>query len=77
MASSRQAAHSPGVTQPMRVLNLYAGIGGNRKLLRNAVDPVLGLHVFQAARPVKISEVRANVELFSELANPAQRPSIK
>ena len=33
----------------VRVLNLYAGIGGNRKLLRNAVYPPMGLHVFNAA----------------------------
>lgn len=39
----------------MMVLNLYAGLGGNRKLWSDCevtaveIDPVLGLHVLNAA----------------------------
>lgn len=46
-------------TPTVKVLNLYAGIGGNRKLLRNAVDPELGLHVFNAINQLK-SQAQVN-----------------
>lgn len=45
-----------------------------RKVLRNAVHPNTGLHVFQAVWLQIISESRANVELFSELAKSAPTP---
>ena len=49
-------------------IELPDGTKNQRKLLRNAVDPILGLHVFQAVGLQIRSEVRANLELFSELA---------
>jgi DNA (cytosine-5)-methyltransferase 1 len=51
----------------LRVLNLYAGIGGNRKLWPGHVevtavelDPKIGLHVFDSAfnkKQLRLSEV--------------------
>lgn len=60
-ATKEQLEASHGITVPPGTKNI-------RKLLRNAVDPRLGLHVFEAVGFGKISEVRANLELFSELA---------
>jgi DNA (cytosine-5)-methyltransferase 1 len=58
-------SNSHGITLPL-------GTKDSRKLLRNAVDPLLGLHVLQAVGPRIIGEVRANIELFSELAKPVE-----
>lgn len=49
-------------------IELPLGTKDQRKLLRNAVDPMLGLHVLEAAGSVIQTKVRANAELFSELA---------
>jgi DNA (cytosine-5)-methyltransferase 1 len=50
-------------------IELPLGTKDSRKLLRNAVDPLLGLHVLQAVGSRTGGEVLANTELFSELAN--------
>jgi len=47
----------------MKILNLYAGIGGNRKLLRNCVFPELGKHILHyAMNPIKIQGDILNLE---------------
>ncbi len=49
-------------------IELPPGTKNQRKLMRNAVDPNLGLHVLEAVGFNRVSSVRANTELFSELA---------
>jgi len=49
-------------------IQLPEGTKNQRKLLRNAVDPLLGLHVLEAVGQVNSGTVRANTELFGELA---------
>lgn len=57
----------------MKILNLYAGIGGNRKLWVGhevtAVEPEVGLHILNQAMGFgKTNELVANASLFGELA---------
>jgi DNA (cytosine-5)-methyltransferase 1 len=60
---------SHGITLPKDTIN-------KRKLLRNAVDPRLGLHVLEAVGFGKTNEVYANASLFSELAINPTKPGV-
>lgn len=62
-ATKEALESSHGITLPPNTKNA-------RKLLRNAVDPLLGLHVLQAVGSVRSGVVLANAELFSKLAIP-------
>lgn len=60
-ATKEQLEASHGITLP-------PGTKNTLKLLRNAVDPDLGLHVLEAVGFSRVSNIQANTTLFSELA---------